>query len=209
MLAPRWAHKSYQAVPSSDPYWPHKSAQLGPRLDPVFTPDMPMWAPAGELNWAPDKRLDGAQLGPLWTCLTGYSHITLYINSSEGAFTTVLAIYDTISQIHADVSTVCIGNASATAALLLSSGTKGKRYALPNARITISQVSLSAEGKATDIEVAAKEVMYLKKSINKILVANTLQSIEKIQLDTERDLVMNAEEAKAYGLIDSIIQKVP
>lgn len=133
--------------------------------------------------------------------------ITLYINSSGGAFTTVLAIYDAITQIRTDVSTVCIGNATATAAFLLSSGTKGKRYALPNARITIRQAFLSAEGKATDIEVAAKEITYLKESINKILAANTNQSIDKIKLDAERDLVMSAEEAKAYGLIDNIIER--
>jgi ATP-dependent Clp protease protease subunit len=134
--------------------------------------------------------------------------ITLYINSNGGAFTTVLGIYDAITQLRSDVATVCIGNASATAAFLLSSGTKGKRYALPNARITIRQALSSIEGKATDVEVAAKEIMYLKESINKILAANTSQSIEKIKLDAERDLVMSAEEAKAYGLIDSIIQKV-
>jgi ATP-dependent Clp protease, protease subunit len=133
--------------------------------------------------------------------------ITLYINSSGGAFTTVLAIYDAITQLRCHVATVCIGNASATAAFLLSSGTKGKRYALPNARITIGQTFLSVEGKATNIEVAAKEIMYLKESINKILAANTLQSIEKIKLDSERDWVMNAEEARDYGLIDNIIQR--
>ena len=77
MLAPRWAHESYQAVPSSDPYWPYKSAQLGPRLDPVFTPDMPMWAPAGEHNWAPDKRLDVAQLGPPMDMFDGFAGFAL------------------------------------------------------------------------------------------------------------------------------------
>lgn len=133
--------------------------------------------------------------------------IALYINSNGGALTTALAVYDVVTQLRSNISTVCIGNVSATATLLLSSGTKGKRYALPNARISIRQPILSTEGKASDIEIAAKEFLYLKESINNILAANTLQSVEKIKLDTERDLVMNPLEAKTYGLIDSIIQK--
>lgn len=132
--------------------------------------------------------------------------IALYINSNGGALTTALAVYDVITQLRSNISTVCIGNVSATATLLLSSGTKGKRYALPNARISIRQPILSTEG-TSDIEIAAKEFIYLKESINNILVTNTNQSIEKIKLDTERDLVMNALEAKTYGLIDTIIQK--
>jgi ATP-dependent Clp protease protease subunit len=135
--------------------------------------------------------------------------ITLYINSSGGSLTAALAMYDTMTQLRTDICTVCIGTAVATAAFLLSSGTKGKRYALPNARITIRQPSGSAEGKATEIEVAAREILYLRESINRILAANIGQPEERIKLDSERDFVMSAEEAKAYGLVDNIIQKTP
>lgn len=133
--------------------------------------------------------------------------ITLYINSSGSSITAAMAVYDTISQIRTDVCTVCIGNAAAMGAFLLSSGTKGKRLALPNARITIRQLSGSSEGKATDIEVAAKEVVYLRESVNKIFAANTGQSKEQIDKDSERDFFMSAEEALIYGLIDRIINK--
>ena len=133
--------------------------------------------------------------------------ITLYINSSGGSITAAMAVYDTMSQIRTDVCTVCLGNAAAMGALLLSSGTKGKRLALPNARITIHQLSGSSEGKATDIEVAAKEILYLRESVNRIFAANTGQSKEQIDSDSERDFFMSAEEAVSYGLIDSIIDK--
>ena len=133
--------------------------------------------------------------------------ITLYINSSGGSITAAMAVYDTMSQIRTDVCTVCLGNAAAMGALLLSSGTKGKRLALPNARITIHQLSGSSEGKATDIEVAAKEILYLRESVNRIFAANTGQSKEQIDKDSERDFFMSAEEALIYGLIDSIINK--
>jgi ATP-dependent Clp protease protease subunit len=134
--------------------------------------------------------------------------ITLYINSSGGSITAAMAVYDTMSQIRTDICTVCLGNAAAMGAFLLSSGTKGKRLALPNARITIRQLSGSSEGKATDIEVAAKEIVYLRESINRILAANTGQSQERIDSDSERDFFMSAEEALIYGLIDKIINKV-
>lgn len=133
--------------------------------------------------------------------------ITLYINSSGSSITAAMAVYDTMSQIRTDVCTVCIGNASAMGAFLLSSGTKGKRLALPNARITIRQLLGSSEGKATDIEVAAKEILYLRESVNRIFAANTGQSKERIDSDSERDFFMSAEEAKSYGLIDRIINK--
>ncbi|MFQ4146456.1 ATP-dependent Clp protease proteolytic subunit [Chlorogloeopsis sp. ULAP02] len=135
--------------------------------------------------------------------------ITLYINSSGSSLTAALTLYDAMTQLRTDICTVCIGTAAATAAFLLSSGTKGKRYALPNARITIRQPSGSAEGKATEIEVAAREILYLRESMNRIIAANTGQPEERIKLDSERDFVMSAEQAKDYGLIDSIILKTP
>jgi ATP-dependent Clp protease, protease subunit len=134
--------------------------------------------------------------------------ISLFINSNEGSTTAAMAIYDTIWQIHAEVSTVCIGSAAMLGVFLLSSGAKGKRYALPNARIRISQPSSATEGKASDIEVVAKEILHLRESINKIIAANTGKSKEQIQADSEHDLFMSAKEAQAYGLVDSIVQKV-
>ncbi|MDM9382088.1 ATP-dependent Clp endopeptidase proteolytic subunit ClpP [Chlorogloeopsis sp. ULAP01] len=135
--------------------------------------------------------------------------ISLFINSPGGAITAGMAIYDTMNQIRAQVSTVCVGVAASMGAFLLSSGVKGKRYALPNARIMIHQPSGGAEGKATDIEIAAKEILYFRELINRILAANTGQSIEKIEMDSERDFFMSAEQAKDYGLIDNIILKTP
>lgn len=135
--------------------------------------------------------------------------ITLYINSPGGSVTAGMAIYDTINQIRTDVCTVCIGFAASMGAFLLSSGTKGKRLALPHARIMIHQPSGGSQGKATDIEIAAKEILYFRESINQILAANTGQSKERIDSDSERDFFMSAEEAKIYGLIDSIINKTP
>ncbi len=134
--------------------------------------------------------------------------ISLFINSSEGSTTAAMAVYDTMWQISAEVSTVCIGSSAMLGVFLLSSGAKGKRYALPNARIRISQPSSATEGKASDIEVVAKEILHLRESINKIIAANTGKSKEQIQADSERDLFMSAKEAQAYGLVDSIIQKV-
>jgi ATP-dependent Clp protease, protease subunit len=133
--------------------------------------------------------------------------ITLYINSSGSSFTAALTIYDAMTQLRTDICTVSIGTAAATALFLLSSGTKGKRYALPNVRISIRQPLGSAEGKATEIEAVAKEIMHLRQSINRIMAANTGQSIERIELDSQRDFFMNAEEAKDYGLVDTIIRK--
>lgn len=133
--------------------------------------------------------------------------MTLYINSFGGSITAAMTVYDAMTQIRSDVVTVCLGTAAAMGAFLLSSGTKGKRYALPNARITIRQPSGETQGKATDIEVAAKEILYLKETINQIFAANTGKSKKQIAFDSERDFFMNAEEAKSYGLIDNIIAK--
>ncbi|BAZ21938.1 ATP-dependent Clp protease proteolytic subunit ClpP [Kalymmatonema gypsitolerans NIES-4073] len=135
--------------------------------------------------------------------------ITLYINSPGGSVTAGMAVYDAMNQIRCDVCTVCVGFAASMGAFLLSSGTHGKRYALPNARIMIHQPSGGAQGVASDIEVAARELLRTKETINKILAANTGQPLEKIQRDSDRDFFMSAEEAKAYGLIDGVILKTP
>jgi ATP-dependent Clp protease, protease subunit len=135
--------------------------------------------------------------------------ITLYINSPGGSVTAGMAVYDAMNQIRCDVCTVCVGFAASMGAFLLSSGTQGKRYALPNARIMIHQPSGGAQGVASDIEVAAREILRTKATINKILAANTGQALEKIERDSDRDFFMSAEEAKAYGLIDGIILRTP
>ncbi|MDV2990914.1 MAG: ATP-dependent Clp protease proteolytic subunit [Chroococcidiopsis sp. SAG 2025] len=135
--------------------------------------------------------------------------IFLYINSSGGSVTAALTIYDTMTQIRADICTVCIGTAKGMAAFLLSSGTKGKRSALPNARIAIAQPLGNIQGPTSDIEVAAREIAHLRETVNRLLAANTGQSIEQIKFDTERDFYLDAEAAKNYGSIDCIIQKNP
>ena len=131
--------------------------------------------------------------------------IQLYINSPGGSVTAGLAIYDTMQYIKCDVSTVCIGMAASMGAFLLSGGTKGKRYALPNAEIMIHQPSGGAQGQATEIQIAAEHILRTKKKLNEILAANTGKPLEVIQQDTERDNFMSAEEAKEYGLIDEVI----
>jgi ATP-dependent Clp protease protease subunit len=131
--------------------------------------------------------------------------IHLYINSPGGVVTAGLAIYDTMQYIKPDVSTICMGSAASMGALLLTAGTKGKRYALPNARIMIHQPLGGAQGQATDIEIQAREILRLRESLNGILVHHTGQPIEKIQDDTERDFFMSAEQAKEYGLIDAVV----
>ncbi|WP_445626885.1 ATP-dependent Clp endopeptidase proteolytic subunit ClpP [Nostoc sp. DSM 114167] len=133
--------------------------------------------------------------------------ITLYINSPGGSVTAGIAIYDAMNQIRSEVCTVCIGIAASMGSFLLAAGSKGKRYALPNARIMIHQPLGGAQGKASDIEIAAKEILYFHQLMNKILAANTGKSLEQIELDSERDFFMSPEEAKAYGLIDNIILK--
>ena len=133
--------------------------------------------------------------------------IYLYINSPGGVITSGMSIYDTMNYIKPDVATICIGQAASMGAFLLSSGAKGKRYALPHARIMIHQPLGGAQGQATDIEIQAKEILRLKKILNEILAANTGQTYKKIAKDTERDFFMSAEEAKEYGLIDQVLQK--
>ena len=131
--------------------------------------------------------------------------INLYINSPGGSVTAGMAIYDTMNYIKCDVSTVCMGMAARMGAFLLSGGAKGKRFALPNAEVMIHQPSGGAQGQATEIRIVAENILKIKKRLNEILAANTGQPYEVIERDTERDNYMNAEEAKAYGLIDEII----
>ena len=131
--------------------------------------------------------------------------IMLYINSPGGVITAGLAIYDTMQLIKADVSTICLGDAASMGAFLLSGGTKGKRLALPNARIMIHQPLGGAKGQATDIEIEAKEILRMKSMLNELLAQHTGQKVERIKKDTERDNFMTAQEALEYGLIDRII----
>lgn len=133
--------------------------------------------------------------------------IYLYINSPGGEVTPGMAIYDTIQYIKAPVATICLGQAASLAAIILASGTQGKRYALPHSRILIHQPWGGAQGQATDIEIQAREILRIKKMGNEILALHTAQPIEKVQRDTERDYYMSPEEAKEYGLIDSIINR--
>ena len=133
--------------------------------------------------------------------------IYLYINSPCGVVTSGLSIYDTMNYIKPDICTICIGQAASMGAFLLSCGTKGKRYSLPNSRIMIHQPLGGAQGQATDIEIQAKEILRLKATLNEILAANTNQSLEKISKDTDRDFFMSAQEAKKYGLIDNVLTK--
>lgn len=131
--------------------------------------------------------------------------IHLYINSPGGSVTAGMAIYDTMNYIKCDVCTYCIGMAASMGAFLLAGGTKGKRYAMPNAEVMIHQPSGGAKGQATDIKIVAENILKTKKKLNEILAANTGKSLEVIEVDTERDYYMSAEEAKAYGLIDNVI----
>ena len=131
--------------------------------------------------------------------------IQLYINSPGGMVTAGLAIYDTMQYIKCDVSTICIGLAASMGAFLLAGGAKGKRFALPNAEIMIHQPSGGAKGQATEIEIAAENILKTKKKLNEILAANTGKPYETVCADTERDHYLSAEEAKEYGLIDDII----
>lgn len=131
--------------------------------------------------------------------------ISLYINSPGGSVSAGLAIYDTMQYVKCDVSTICMGMAASMGAFLLAGGTKGKRYALPNADIMIHQPSGGAQGQATDIKIVAEKILQTKKKLNEMLAANTGQPLEVIEADTERDRWMTAEEAKAYGLIDQVV----
>lgn len=133
--------------------------------------------------------------------------IHLYINSPGGSVSAGLAIYDTMQYIKCDVSTICIGMAASMGSFLLSGGAKGKRFALPNSEIMIHQPLGGARGQATEIKIAAEHILKTRERLNKILAANTGQSLEQIEIDTERDNFMTAEEAKAYGLVDEVIAK--
>ncbi len=133
--------------------------------------------------------------------------ISLYINSPGGSITAGMAIYDTMQFIKADVQTICIGMAASMGAFLLSAGAKGKRYALPNSEVMIHQPLGGAQGQATEIEIAAKRILFLREKLNKILADNTGQPLEVIERDTDRDNFMTAEKAKEYGLIDHIITR--
>lgn len=131
--------------------------------------------------------------------------IHLYINTPGGIVSSGLAIYDTMQYIKPDIATYCIGQATSMGALLLSAGTRGKRFALPHSRIMIHQPIGGFHGQATDVEIHAKEILRMKDMLNEILSKHTGQPIEKIRLDTERDFFMSGEEAKAYGIVDEVI----
>ena len=134
--------------------------------------------------------------------------IYLYINSPGGSITSGMAIYDTMNYIKSDVSTICIGMAASMASIILSSGTKGKRFALLNSEVMIHQPLGGASGQATEIKIAAKRILKLKDNLNQILANNTNQDIKKIENDTERDNFMTSNEALEYGIIDKILEKV-
>lgn len=136
-----------------------------------------------------------------------HDDISIYINSPGGSVSSGLAIYDTMQFVESDVSTICVGMAASMGAFLLSSGTKGKRFSLPNADIMIHQPLGGAEGQASDIKIAADRIILLRKRLNQILTRNTKQSLRKIEKDTERDYYLDAYEAVDYGLIDKVIKK--
>ncbi len=136
--------------------------------------------------------------------------ILVYINSPGGSITAGLAIYDTMQFIRPDVQTYCLGQAASMAAVLLAGGTKGKRFSLPNSRIVIHQPLLQGlGGQATDIDIAAREILRIRERLNEILVLHTGQPLKRIQDDTERDYIMSAEQAREYGIIDEVIRKRP
>jgi ATP-dependent Clp protease, protease subunit len=135
--------------------------------------------------------------------------IYLYVNSPGGSVYAGMGIYDTIKQIRPDVSTICVGFAASMGAFLLSAGTKGKRMSLPHARIMIHQPLGGASGQATDIEIQAKEILYIKGHLNDLLADHTGQPLSRIQEDTDRDFYMSAAEATEYGLIDQVITRRP
>ena len=136
--------------------------------------------------------------------------IALYINSPGGSITAGMAVYDTIQFVRPDVATYCIGQAASMGALLLTAGAKGKRYALPNSRILLHEPSMSGlSGQATDIDIHAREILRMRQQLNEIIAQHTGQPLEKIEKDVTRDYILNAEEAKAYGVVDEIISEKP
>jgi ATP-dependent Clp protease protease subunit len=134
--------------------------------------------------------------------------IHVYINSPGGVVSSGLAIYDTMQYVKPDIATYCIGQAASMGALLLSAGTKGKRFALPNSRIMLHQPMGGFHGQATDIEIHAREILRMKDTLNKIIAFHTGQSLEKIQADTDRDFFMSGDEAKEYGIVDEVISSI-
>lgn len=132
--------------------------------------------------------------------------IQMYINSPGGSVTAGLAIYDTMQHVKPAVSTICVGMAASMGAVLLASGEKGKRFALPNSQIMLHQVMGGTEGQATEIEIAARQILRMKKQLNDILAKHSGQKLAKIEKDTDRDFYLDAEEAKTYGIVDSIIK---
>ena len=135
--------------------------------------------------------------------------IHLYVNSPGGIVTSGLAIYDTMQYIRPNVSTLCMGQAASIAALLLSAGAKGKRYALPHSRILIHQPMGGFQGQAADVDIQAREILRLREELNRIMVKHTRQPLERIQADTDRDFYMTGEQAKDYGIIDEVVVKRP
>ena len=135
--------------------------------------------------------------------------IHLYINSPGGVITSGMAIYDTMQFIKPDVATMCLGQACSMGSFLLAAGAPGKRYCLPNSRVMIHQPSGGAQGQATDIEIQAREILYLRERLNALLAQHTGQPLERIERDVERDFFMNAEASKDYGLVDSIVERRP
>ena len=133
--------------------------------------------------------------------------ISLYINSPGGSVTAGMAIYDTMQYIHCDVSTICVGLAASMGAFLLSSGARGKRFALPNSEVMIHQPLGGAQGQASDIKIQAEHILRIKENMNRILSENTGRSIQEIERDTDRDNYLSAEEARQYGLVDSVFYK--
>lgn len=131
--------------------------------------------------------------------------ISLYINSPGGEITALFAMYDTMQFIKCDVSTICVGQCASAAAVLLASGAKGKRFALPSARILIHQPLGGAQGQAADIQIQAQEIIRMRSALDEILASHTGQSVEKIHQDTDRDYIMSAEEGKEYGMIDAVL----
>ena len=133
--------------------------------------------------------------------------IQLYINSPGGSVTAGMAIYDTMQYVKADISTVCVGLAGSMAAVILASGAKGKRFALPNAEILLHQVMGGVTGEAVEIEITAKQIIKIKDKLNKIIAKHTDQPLEKVEKDTDRDFYLSAEDAKNYGIIDDVIKR--
>lgn len=134
--------------------------------------------------------------------------IKLYINSPGGSVTAGMAIYDTMQHIRSDVTTICLGQAASMGAFLLSAGQKGKRLALPHSRVLIHQPLGGAQGQATDIEIAAREIIRIKRELNELLAQHTGQSVKQIEKDTDRDNIMTANEAKNYGLVDEVVVRL-